>query len=75
MGLQARAIRLLSCSTIQMALAIFLMLGWLVFFWTLHTVVQRRLEYLKTLLEDYNAIPSRSSRQSGPDDLIDLKLP
>jgi len=51
------------------------MLGWLVFFWTLHTVVQRRLEYLKTLPEDYDAIPSRSSRQSGPDDLIDLKLP
>jgi hypothetical protein len=51
------------------------MLGWLVFFWTLHTVVQRRLEYLKTLPENHNAIPWRSSPQSGPDDPIDLKLP
>jgi hypothetical protein len=54
---------------------IFLMSGWLAFFLTLHTVVQRRLEHLETLPEDYDARPSPSSPQSGPDDLIDLKLP
>jgi len=53
---------------------IFLMSGWLAFFLTFHTIVQRRLEYLETLPEDYDAFPSRSS-QPGPDDLIDLKLP
>jgi len=54
---------------------IFLILGWLVFFLTLHTIVQRRLEYLETLREDYDAFPSRSSPQPGPDDLTDLNLP
>jgi uncharacterized protein DUF3592 len=54
---------------------IFLMSGWLAFFLTFHTIVQRRLEYLETLPEDYDAFPSRSSPQPGPDDLVDLKLP
>src|SRR6266571_9067872 len=54
---------------------IFLILGWLAFFLTLHTIVQRRLEYLETLREDYDAFPSRSSPQPGPDDLTDLNLP
>jgi hypothetical protein len=54
---------------------IFLMCGWLAFFLTLHTIVQRRLEYLETLPEDYDASRSQSSPQPGPDDLIDLKLP
>src|SRR5467141_3393311 len=39
---------------------IFLMSGWLAFFLTFHTIVQRRLEYLETLHEDYDATPSRS---------------
>jgi hypothetical protein len=54
---------------------IFLMSGWSAFFLTFHTIVQRRLEYLETLPEDYDAFPSRPSPQPGADDLIDLKLP
>lgn len=54
---------------------IFLMSGWLVFFLTFHSIVQRRLEYLETLPENYDAFPSQSSPQPGHDDLIDLKLP
>jgi hypothetical protein len=42
------------------------MSGWLAFFLTFHTIVQRRLEYLETLPEDYDATPSRSSPQPGP---------
>jgi len=38
------------------------------------TTVQRRLDYLGTLPEDYDAFPSRSS-PPGPGDLIGLKLP
>jgi hypothetical protein len=54
---------------------IFLMSGWLAFFGTFYTIVQRRLEYLETLPENYDAFPSRSSGKPRPDDLIDLKLP
>jgi hypothetical protein len=53
---------------------IFLMSGWLAFFLTFHAIVRRRREYLETLPESYDAFPSRSSPQPGPDDLIDLKL-
>lgn len=53
---------------------ILLMAGWLVFFLTFHTVVQRRLEYLETLPEDYGASLPPSSPKSGPDDVIDLNL-
>jgi hypothetical protein len=52
---------------------ILLMLGWLAFFSTVHTVVQRLLEYLRTLPEDYDA-SQLPETQSGPDDLTDLKL-
>jgi hypothetical protein len=51
------------------------MSGWLAFFLTFHTIVQRRLEYLETLPEDIDASASRPSAQPRPDDLIDLKLP
>jgi hypothetical protein len=51
------------------------MSGWLAFFLTFHTIVQRRLNYLETLPEDYDAFPSRSLPRPGPDELIDLKLP
>ncbi len=54
---------------------IFLMSGWLAFFGTFYTIVRRRLEYLETLPEDYDAFPSRPLAQPRPDDLIDLKLP
>jgi hypothetical protein len=54
---------------------IFLMSGWLVFFLTFHSIVQRRLEYLETLLENYDAFASHPSAQPRPEDLIDLKLP
>jgi hypothetical protein len=54
---------------------IFLMFGWLAFFGTFYTIVQRRLEYLETLPEDYDAFPSLLSAPPRPDDLIDLKLP
>jgi len=35
---------------------------------------QRRLQFLETLPEDYDASPSPSSQPPGPNDLIDLKL-
>jgi len=37
------------------------MSGRLAFSWIFHTTVQRRLDYLGTLPEDYDAFPSRSS--------------
>jgi hypothetical protein len=48
---------------------IFTISGLLVFFFIAHAVVQRRLEYLETLPENYTASP-----QTGPDGPIDLKL-
>ena len=54
---------------------IVLMSVWLAFFLTFNNIVQRRLEYLETLPQDYDASPSRSSPQPRPDDLTDLKLP
>jgi hypothetical protein len=35
---------------------------------------QRRLQFLKTLPEDYDASPPPSSQPPGPNDLIDLKF-
>jgi hypothetical protein len=48
---------------------IFTLTGVLAFFFIAHAVVQRRLEYLETLPENYSAPP-----QTGPDGPIDLKL-
>ena len=48
---------------------IFTLAGLLAFFFIGHTVVQRRLEYLETLPENYTAPP-----QTGPDGPIDLKI-
>jgi len=53
---------------------IFGMSGWMVFFLICLTVTQRRLQFLKTLPEDYDASPPPSSKPPGPNDLISLKL-
>lgn len=47
--------------------------GWMAFFLTFLNITQRRLRYLQTLPEDYDASPP-SSQPPGPADLIDLKL-
>lgn len=53
---------------------IFIMSGWMIFFLIFLTITQRRLQFLKTLPEDYDASLPPSSRPPGPNDLIDLKL-
>jgi hypothetical protein len=53
---------------------ILIMSGWMVFFLTFLNITQRRLRYLETLPEDYDASPPPSSQPPGPADLIDLKL-
>ena len=53
---------------------IFGMSGWMIFFLILLYVAQRRLQFFKTLPEDYDESPPSSSEPRGPNDLIDLKL-
>ena len=53
---------------------IFGMSGWMIFFLVLLTLTQRRLQFLQTLPEDYDASPPPSAKLRGPNDLIDLKL-
>jgi len=50
------------------------MSGWMIFFSTFLVITQRRLQFLKTLPEDYDASPPPSSKPPGANDLIDLKL-
>jgi hypothetical protein len=54
---------------------IFGMSGWTIFFLISLIVAQRRLQYLETLPENYDASPRTQSQPPGGDDLIDLKLP
>ena len=42
--------------------------------WIRLMITQRRLRYLETLPENYDASPPTSSQAPGPNDLIDLKL-
>jgi hypothetical protein len=53
---------------------IFSMSGWMAFSLTFLNITQRRLRYLETLPEDYDAAPPPSSQPQTPNDLIDLKL-
>ena len=53
---------------------ILVMSGWMAFFLTFLNITQRRLQFLETLPEDYDASPPPSSQPPGPNDLIDLKL-
>jgi hypothetical protein len=48
--------------------------AWMAFFLTFLSITQRRLQFLETLPEDYDASPPPSSQPPGPNDLIDLKL-
>jgi hypothetical protein len=50
------------------------MSGWMIFFLTFLIITQRRLQFLKTLPEDYDASLPPSSRPPGASNLIDLKL-
>ena len=50
------------------------MSAWMAFFLTFLNITQRRLQFLETLPEDYDASPPPSSHPPGPNDLIDLKL-
>jgi len=53
---------------------IFIILAWLAFFLTFFRLAQRRLRYLETLPEDYDATPPSSREPCDPDEPIDLKL-
>ena len=53
---------------------IFGMSGWVIIFGTLLILTQRRLRYLETLPQNYDASPSSESQPPTGDDLIDLKL-
>jgi len=53
---------------------IFVMIGWMAFFLTFLNITERRLQYLETLPEDYDASPPLSSQPPRPNDLIDMKL-
>jgi hypothetical protein len=50
------------------------MSAWIAFFLAFLNITHRRLKFLETLPEDYDASPPPSSRPPGPNDLIDLKL-
>jgi hypothetical protein len=50
------------------------MSGWMIFFSTLLIITQRRLQYLETLPENYDASPPSQSQPPRGDDLIDMKL-
>jgi quinol-cytochrome oxidoreductase complex cytochrome b subunit len=47
--------------------------GWMAFFLAFLNITQRRLQFLETLPDDYDASPP-SSPSPRPDDLIDMKL-
>ena len=53
---------------------IFGMSGWMIFFLTCLIITQRRLQYLETLPDDYDASPPSQSQPPRGDDLIDMKL-
>jgi hypothetical protein len=53
---------------------ILVMSGWMAFFLTFLNITQRRLQFLETLPEDYDASLAPPSQPPGPNDLIDLKL-
>lgn len=53
---------------------IFGMSGWMIVFSTLLIITQRRLRYLETLPEDYDASPPSSPQPSKDDDPIDMNL-
>jgi hypothetical protein len=53
---------------------IFGMSGWMIFFGTFFIIAQRRLRYLETLPENYDASPPSQPQSPTGDDLIDLKL-
>jgi hypothetical protein len=53
---------------------ILVMSGWMAFFLTFLNITQRRLQFLETLPDDYDASPPPPSQPPGPNDLIDLKL-
>jgi hypothetical protein len=55
--------------------SIFGMAVWMAFFLTFLNIIQRRLQYLETLHEEYDASPPPSSPPPGRDDLVDLKIP
>ena len=50
------------------------MSGWVAFFLGFLHVTQRRLQFLETLPDDYDASPPPASKPPGPNDLIDMKL-
>jgi hypothetical protein len=52
---------------------ILVMSGWMAFFLAFLTITQRRLQFLETLPDDYDASPP-ASKPPRPDDLIDMKL-
>jgi hypothetical protein len=49
------------------------MSGWMAFFLAFLNITQRRLQFLETLPDDYDASPP-ASKPPRPDDLIDMKL-
>ena len=50
------------------------MSGWVAFFLGFLHVTQRRVQFLETLPDDYDASPPPASKPPGPNDLIDMKL-
>lgn len=50
------------------------MSGWMTFFLTFLNITQRRLQFLETLPEDYDASPPPASKTPGPNDSTELKL-
>ena len=50
------------------------MSGWVAFFLGFLHVTQRRLQFLETLPDDYDASPPPASQPPRPDDVIDMKL-
>ena len=53
---------------------IFRMSGWMIFFLICLTITQRRLKYLETLPQNYDASQPSQSKSPRGDDLIDMKL-
>jgi hypothetical protein len=53
---------------------VFGMSGWMIFFFTLLMITQRRLEYLMSLPEGYDASSLPSAPPPRDDDLVDIKL-
>jgi hypothetical protein len=53
---------------------ILVMSGWMAFFLTFLNITQRRLQFLETLPDDYDASRPPASKPPGPNDSIELKL-